>query len=120
MPQENLSTEELINKSLDEIEALATNLESDISKAEPNANPEEVSEDAEAPTPEEGAEDNAPEEGEGDGADTDTDSEGEEDEEEDEFEKSLEDTLKSNESVAKSLEVSEFLTEFVKSISDVL
>jgi len=119
--------DELINKSLEEIDELVKGMEKaeeeQISKALPqdDATPDEVSQDT--PPAEEGAEqDQAPtQEGAGDDADVDTDTEAEENEQEDdEVEKSLEDTMKGNEGVRKALEVSEFLDELVKGISTVI
>lgn len=129
MGAENTSVnhEELINKSLDEIESLVKGMETaeeeQISKAVPqeDATPDEVSQDTPPPT-EDGQEDQQPtDEGAGDDADVDTDTESEENEQEDdEVEKSLEDTMKGNEGVRKALEVSEFLDELVKGISTVI
>lgn len=121
--------DEMINKSLDEIDAIVDEINKGedtqvISKAreEEDLAPEDVSEDTpqqeEEPPAEEPSEDEAPPEEEGD---VDADTEAEEDgEEEEEYEKSLEDELKSNDSVRKALEVSEFLDELVKSISTVI
>ena len=126
----------MISKSLDEIDAMteefskskATEVEEDtISKAQDDEdlNAGDVSEDApqdndEDNAPEDGAEDNAPEQDDADSSneDVDADDEGEQDSGEDEeVEKSLEGELKSNDSVRKALEVSEFLDNLVKSIS---
>ncbi len=122
----NVNHEELINKSLDDIENMVKSMEKaeeeQISKALPqdDATPDEVSNDT--PPPAEEDQDQAPtEEGNGDDADVDTDTEAEENEQEDdEVEKSLEDTMKGNEGVRKALEVSEFLDELVKGISTVI
>jgi hypothetical protein len=116
----------MINKSLDDIDAIISNLKADPLKksvGDEGVNPEEVSndtppeEETQEGNPEEGAAEEGTEEGaeEGnpeEGAPEDTDNE-----EEEEAQKSLESTLNSNESVRKALEVSEFLSELVKSIS---
>lgn len=126
--------DEIINKSLDDIDAIVEeikkgNNEGDISKAvgDEDLAPGDISEDApeagEDPA-EDGAEqgaEGAEEAGEGGDpdADSDTDEEPEENEQEDEeVEKSLEDSLKANDSVKKALEVSEFLDQLVKGISN--
>jgi hypothetical protein len=123
---------EMINKSLDEIDAMTEEFsKGKLSKAQDDEdlNAGDVSEDApqedNEDAPEEGApqedapeQDDAPQE---DNEDTDNDEEGEQDSGEDEdVEKSLADNLKSNDSVRKALEVSEFLDTLVKSISDTI
>lgn len=120
---------EMINKSLDEIDALTEEFskskatekaEDAISKAQDDEdlNAGDVSEDApEEDAPEEDEE--APEQDDASTSDEDVDAddEGEQDSGEDEeVEKSLENELNSNESVRKALEVSEFLQELVKSL----
>lgn len=101
--------DDIIGKSLEEIDAIVTQHTEDVSKA---LTPDEVSSD----TPEEGQE--APDAGADDNADADVDNEPEEDEAADEeVEKSLEAELKGNEPVRKALEVSEFLDNLVKGIS---
>jgi hypothetical protein len=120
--------DEIINKSLDEIDAIVSeikkgNTEAELSKAvgDEDLAPEDVSDDAPAADDgTEGAGDDAGagDEGVGDDADVDTDAEPEQNEQEDEeVEKSLEGTLKSNDNVKKALEVSEFLDTLVKGIS---
>lgn len=118
--------DEMINKSLDEIDAIVSeikkgNTEADLSKAvgDEDLAPEDVSEDAPAANDAgEGADNGEGGEGAGDDADVDTDEEPEQNEQEDEeVEKSLEDNLKGNDSVKKALEVSEFLDQLVKGIS---
>ncbi|MMZ43516.1 hypothetical protein D1872_50680 [compost metagenome] len=119
-------TDEIINKSLDEIDAMVAEInkgitedDTDLVKAvggdESAPTPDEVSEDAPTETEDESAGDEEPT---GDDGDVDDDTEPEEDEAEDEeVEKSLEDTLKDNASVKKALEISEFLDTLVKGIS---
>jgi len=121
----NVNHDELINKSLEDIDNMVKSMEKaeeeQISKALPqdDATPDEVSQDT--PPPAEEDQDQAPTEEQGDDADVDTDTEAEENEQEDdEVEKSLEDTMKGNEGVRKALEVSEFLDELVKGISTVI
>lgn len=126
----NNPLDEQIKKSLDEIEAMAENFETSLVKGQQDEDlsPNDVSEDAPEPTENEGEEapetpeQDAPEAGtDSDEGDTDADSEGEEDEAEDEeVEKSLEADMKKNGDVKKALEVSEFLNQLVKSISNVL
>ena len=120
--------DEMIKKSLDEIDTMADNFET-LSKAQSGEElaPNDVSEDAPEPTQEEGTDgadeggEPTPDEGNQDEGDTDNDSEGEEDEAEDEeVEKSLEADMKKNGDVKKALEVSEFLNQLVKSIATVL
>jgi hypothetical protein len=118
--------EEVISKSLDDVEEMIKSLGTGeiVSKALPadEPNPDEVSEDAPAPDEQDQAptEDNAPEE-QGDDADVDTDAEAEQNEQEDdEVEKSLESVVKSHEGARQALEVSEFLDHLVKSISEVI
>ncbi|WIT25808.1 hypothetical protein [Bacillus phage SPO1L1] len=116
-----MDANEMINKSLEEVEKLAQASES-LSKSEDSKEvaPSEVSENG--PSEEE----NQTGASEGDDLetsqeDTDSDTEGEEDSGEDEStEKSLESVLKENENVQKSLEVSEFLQDLVKSIDSVM
>lgn len=108
-------TDDLINKSLEEIDAIVGQYGGELSKAvgDEDISPEDVAEGAGEEAPEEGAE-----EGTGDDADVDNDEEAEQNEQEDEeVEKSLEEDLKSDESVRKALEVSEFLSSLVKGIS---
>jgi hypothetical protein len=128
-----MNLNEMISKSLDEIDAMTeefskSKVEGTLSKAQDDEdlNAGDVSEDApqedNEDAPEEGApQEDAPEEGapQEDNEDVDNDEEGEQDSGEDEdVEKSLADSLKSNDSVRKALEVSEFLDTLVKSISD--
>lgn len=125
--------DELINKSLEDIDSLANTFsksqatedevaEDNISKAQDDEDLSsgDVSDDA----PEDNADDEAPEDSQdSDEGDSDTDDEGEEDtdaDDEDDMDKSLEEELNSNESVRKALEVSEFLQELVKGISTVI
>jgi hypothetical protein len=125
--------DEIINKSLDEIDAIVDEINkgmdtSELSKAvdDEDVSPDEVSEDApqEDEQPQEDApnEDDAPQEDTPqEGTDSDADNEPEEDEQQDEdYEKSLDQELNGNDSVRKALEVSEFLNELVKGISSVL
>lgn len=127
--------EELLSKSLDEVEQLVEAHQASLSKAMGDQPaPEEVSEDAPAPQEEEGAEDEeqpeeateegqdeAPEAEEGDEDDVDQDTEAEQNEEEDEpVEKSLYDSLQGEENIRKSLEVSEYLDALTKGLSSVL
>lgn len=125
---EKLKIDELINKSLDDIDALIEDLKNNsevevVSKGM-NLPPEEVSED----TPEDTPEEETPEEGGepmGDVEEGGEEGMGEEEEEEDEddmddVDKSLESTLKGNDNVRKALEVSEFLDELVKGLSTIL
>ncbi|AGR46987.1 hypothetical protein SHANETTE_93 [Bacillus phage Shanette] len=124
--------DETITKSLDDLEAMAEKVkkstaenEEALSKGLDNEDvaPEEVSEDAPEQGNEEAPEEGAPEGGDEpqEDGDVDADTEAEEDANEDEpVEKSLEDTLKSNDGVRKALEVSEFLDELVKGLSTVL
>lgn len=117
---------ELISKSLDDIDNIIAQVEGnkadDISKSvgdNEEVPPEEVSNDT--PADNEGAGDAGDEGGEGEPGDeggepTDTDEEGGDDS----VEKSLEQELNANENVRKALEVSEFLSEMVKSISTVI
>jgi len=116
---------EMISKSLDEIDAIVENFDKDnISKAQDDEDlaPNDVADNAPEPDQEAGQEGQAPEE-QGDDTDssnedTDADAEGEEDSGEDEeVEKSLEKDLKSDDNVRKALEVSEFLDTLVKSIA---
>lgn len=123
----NNPLDEQIKKSLDEIEAMAENFETSLVKGQQDEDlsPNDVSEDAPESTEDEGQEapeqQDAPEDNDSDEGDTDADSEGEEDEAEDEeVEKSLEADMKKNDDVKKALEVSEFLNQLVKSISNVL
>lgn len=119
--------DDLVKKSLEELDSLADELGYDLQKGERPA-PGEISDDNEAPEEPENEEptggEGAPEEGEegegveGEGAEG-TDGEGYEDNDE-EVEKSLESELKSNDSVRRALEVSEFLGELVKGISKVI
>lgn len=106
--------DEIINKSLDDIDATIENL----SKARDDEDiaPNEVSDDSAAPE----ATDEA-QEGEAEAGDVDTDTEGEENEQEDEeVEKSLSGVLGENENVKKALEVSEFLDSLVKGMDAIL
>jgi hypothetical protein len=121
--------DEIISKSLDEIDEIVDKVSKsqddedlsagDVSEDAPQE--EDNQEDQEQPTDNDGGGEDAPaEDGDGDpnNEDTDADQEGEQDSDEDEnVEKSLEDTLNSNSSVKKALEVSEFLQELVKGIS---
>jgi len=133
---------EIISKSLDEIEAMAKDFENNLSISKAQGDEDlsagQVSEDA--PTGDEGegeepTQDADTDTGEGgeptgdegeeptdtDEGDTDNDSEGEEDEAEDEeVEKSLSSIMNSKPDVKKALEVSEFLNELVKSLDTVL
>lgn len=113
----------IINKSLEEIDELIGNLEksniggdNDLIKSDEEPKPEEVSDDI--PESADSEEDDG-EEGADDGSEP-TEEEDEIDEDEEEMEKSLESELKSKEGVKQALEVSEFLQEFVKSISNVI
>lgn len=125
--------DDMINKSLEDIDAIvdtiakskATGGEDTISKAQDDEdlNAGEVSEDAPAednePVEDNESDDEPTDEGGEDSGDVDSDDEGGEapaDEDED-MDKSLEDQLKSNDSVRKALEVSEFLDTLVKGIS---
>lgn len=126
--------DELLSKSLDDIENLVKSHQEDaLSKGlGQDPNPEDVSEDAPEEAPEEGTEDGQePEEGQEqeddqaeapDDADTDSDTEQEENTEEDEeVEKSLYNQLSGdNENIRKSLEVSEYLDALTKGISSIL
>jgi hypothetical protein len=106
-------TDDLINKSLEEIDAIVGQYGSELSKAvgDEDISPEDVAEGA-------GEEEATEEDTAGDDGDVDNDEEAEQNEQEDEeVEKSLEDDLKSDESVRKALEVSEFLSSLVKGIS---
>lgn len=124
---------EMINKSLDQIDDLvakATEVESLSKSAQPN--PEDVSEDTpddqEGEGNEGGAGAAAPEEGEpGTGGEPEDaeDNEGEPEEDTDEqggegTEKSLKGSLAASDNVRKALEVSEFLTNLVDSMSNVI
>jgi hypothetical protein len=118
--------DEMIKKSLDQIDTLAEDYEA-LSKAQADEDlsPGGISEDAPNPAEEGEGNEGNPEEGAGepdmDEGDKDNDSEGEEDEEEDEeVEKSLQSDMQKNGDVKKALEVSEFLNQLVKSISNVL
>jgi cobalamin biosynthesis protein CobT len=124
--------DEMISKSLDEIDALVEDFkksvgaedEDTISKAQndEDLSADEVSNDTPSDEEDTDREDEAqndePEETQ---EDTDEDSEGEEDADQDEeYQKSLADELSSNSSVRKALEVSEFLQELVKSLDKVV
>jgi hypothetical protein len=114
--------DEMINKSLEDIDAIVTTAKSNLSKSEPV--PDEVSQDTPESGTEEGTEEPTTEEGEeepGEGDELPSE-EGEGDNEEavEDTEKSLESTLNGNDSVRKALEVSEFLSELVKGISTVI
>lgn len=118
----NLTTDEMISKSLDEIEVMANEF-ADLSKAQNDENlaPSDVSEGAPEQSTGEGNEAPPEEDVDQNSTDVDEDVEGEEDTDEDEeVAKSLESNMRSNDNVAKALEVSEFLNELVKSISTVL
>jgi hypothetical protein len=129
--------DEIINKSLDEIDAIVDEINKgmdtgELSKAvdDEDVSPDEVSDDEpqeddkqqeddapdnnDAPQEDDAPADDAP-------ADSDSDNEPEEDEgQDDDYEKSLDEELNGNDSVRKALEVSEFLNELVKGISSVL
>lgn len=116
-----------LSKSLNELDSFidAHTKEEEISKAQADEDLSagDVSEDApEEGNPEEGQqapEEDAPEDTQSE--DTDEDSEPEENEQEDEeVEKSMASDLSANESTKKALEVSEFLSELVKSLDVVL
>lgn len=136
-----IDVDEMINKSLEDIDALIDTDEEE-EEVEPevivkslkkkNLNkstaPGDVSEDAPEDGDDAGTKDT---EGEGDGtedsegdAETDEDDEDKDEDEDNEegedTEKSLEKTLESKDGVKKALEVSEFLTDLVKSLSDVI
>lgn len=109
--------DELITKSLDEIDTLVDGLNTDkLSKArdEEDLAPEDVSDNA--PLPDDGTEAPAPEEEEEAATDEDGNPIEDDEDDEDNYEKSLENELNSNESVKKALEVSEFLQELVKGL----
>lgn len=128
--------DEIINKSLDEIDAIVDEINKgmdtdELSKAvdDEDVSPDEVSDDAPQEDDEKDddapASDDAPQEDDAPAddapADSDSDNEPEEDEgQDDDYEKSLDEELNSNDSVRKALEVSEFLNELVKGISSVL
>lgn len=130
------TVDEMISKSLDQIDTMANEFETSLSKAQGDEDLSAGQVAENAPTPEGEGEEPTPDEGEsgegGDGVqdptednqdegDTDNDSEGEEDEEEDEeVEKSLSNIMNNNPDVKKALEVSEFLNELVKSLDVVL
>lgn len=126
------SMDEMISKSLDEIDALVNEINKGettevISKAigeeDKDVSPEEVSNDAPQEDEPEDEQEDTPEEDAGEeDTDVDSDNEAEEDSGEDEgdYEKSLEEELNSNDSVRKAIEVSEFLNELVKGVSTVL
>lgn len=113
----------MINKSLDEIDAMAKSLEQyeqDLSKSE--VSPEEISNDTPAPSTEEGTEEGGEEPTE-EGAEEPTGEGTEEEDDTDEvpeegFDKSLAEELNEDDDVRKALEVSEFLDTLVKGISD--
>ena len=124
--------DEIISKSLDEIDALVEDFKKSVGEAEEDTiskaqNDEDLSADdisEDTPSSDNGDED-ADEPQADDPAETqedvDADTEGEEDVDEDEeYEKSLEKELSSNNSVRKALEVSEFLQELVKSLDKVI
>lgn len=120
---------QMINKSLDEIEELSNQFSSKTDEAISKSQDDEdlaandVSEDApqdNEPEQQDTPEEDAPEQDDEQASneDVDNDEEGEQDSDEDsDVEKSLEGELKSNDSVRKALEVSEFLDTLVKSIS---
>lgn len=117
------SLDDVISKSLDEIEELVKNVkDNSISKAMSNPAPDEVSEDAKEEE-QEGQEGEAQDEGnEEEQEDTDEDQDQEDsqpdqegDEEDEDYKKSID--LKSGASVKKALEVSEFLSELVESLN---
>lgn len=111
----------MINKSLDEIDAMVKSLEQDeqdLSKSE--VSPEEISNDTPAPSTEEGTEGEEPTE---EGGEEPMEEGGEEEDDTDEvadeeFGKSLAEELNEDDDVRKALEVSEFLDALVKGISD--
>lgn len=114
----------MINKSLDEIDAMVKSLEQDeqdLSKSE--VSPEEISNDTPAPSTEEGTEEGeeTTEEPTEEGEEPMEDGEVEDDTDEEpteEFGKSLAEELNEDDDVRKALEVSEFLDALVKGISD--
>lgn len=130
--------DEMIGKSLDELEQISnqfsapnTNeevqegVEEEVSKAQGDEDlaPKDVSDNAPEPEGEEGQEEEAPEEAPEEPEATDGDDEPVEDEgeeEEEEYEKSLDSAMRSEDNVKKALEVSEFLDSLVKGISDII
>lgn len=120
---------EMINKSLEDIDAMADQLEKSNKKAEEDAvaksevveeelSGEEISKDSEKKRKKEEEEEGTSGEGEYNEDAEDSDEEeniGDDEGIDEDTEKSLNDELSSNESVKKALEVSEFLQEFVKS-----
>lgn len=122
--------DEMINKSLDEIDALVEDFKKSVGEGEDTISKAQNDEDLSAgevsdDVPNDEDED-TDEEPQGDEPadtqeDVDEDTEGEEDADADEeYEKSLEKELSSNNSVRKALEVSEFLQELVKSLDKVI
>lgn len=118
--KKDFNVEDVISKSLDDIEEMVKSLEEKeedtISKGmdDKDEDAKNVSEDA----PEDG--DNQ-DNNQDDNQDEDADNEGEEDaDQDDDYEKSLSNELNKNENARKALEVSEFLQELVKSLDVVL
>lgn len=123
------NVDEIISKSLDQVETILSQIKAEaeddtINKGMNNNEPEPDDVSENAPESEEGTEN--PEEGEEgtenpeEGNEEGTDIDEEEGNEEEDTEKSLESALSEDEGVRKALEVSEFLTQLVKSISTVI
>lgn len=116
------SYEEMINKSMEEIDAIIDNVkksqeeEVDLQKSHPedDVSPEDISDSHVPGDNEEDETDN--EDNEGVAPDTDN----EPDDVDEDYQKSLASELGSNESTSKALEISEFLQELVKSMDTVI
>ena len=114
--------EEMINKSLEEIDTLVDSIkkshevdeEEVLSKANPDISPDDISDDV---VPEEDPETDDSEDSEEHDMEPGTDPDTDEDED---FEKSVESELGGNDNTRKALEISEFLQELVKSMDTVL
>lgn len=123
-------TDEIISKSLDDIDKMVESISKEgeqLSKSLEDPKPGEVSNEV-SDTPEEGTEESAPEEGvapeeegaeEGEGAPEEENPEIDTDETNG-VQKSLSDELNKNEEVRKALEVSDFLSELVGTLSSVI